>query len=347
MSTARFQMSRKNRLSVIGAVLLVIALGTTAAVVVGTRRLASPPAAAPTAPAAAGGASALVIDGLQQTAARDGVTEWILNAGAAVFLQEEKKFLLTEPRVTFFRAEGQTFFLSAAKGTVATERHDMDAEGDVVIRNERYRARTERVRYTHAERMISSDRPVAITGDRGEITADTGSVDVRANRMRLAGNVQGLVPAGTTASDRETLQIASDRLRVDMDGDWAEFSGRVRLDQKSTTTTADTLTVHYTRPAEHAGAAAGAVEEVTLTRIVARGSVTVKTEDGTAEADEAVYEPAAGTLTLIGRPATVKSASAVVRGARVVISPRTRHMSAESGTAGRVSVVWRAPASRP
>lgn len=340
MSAARFEKKRKKRLLVSGAVLLAVALGTTAAVVIGTRRLAAPPAAVP---APAGSGSALVIDGLQQTAARDGVTEWILNASAAVFLQEEKEFLLTQPRVTFFRGAGEAFFLSAAKGRVATERHDMDAEGDVVIWNERYRARTERVRYTHAERMIASDRPVAITGDRGEITADTGSVDVHANRMRLAGNVQGLVPAGATTAGREPLQIASDRLLVDMDGDWAEFSGRVRLDQKATTTAADTLTVHYTRPPDHAEAAA----EVTLTRVVARGSVTVKTEEVTAAAEEAVYEPAAGTLTLLGRPATVKSAAAVVRGERVVISPRTGHMRAESGTAGRVSVVWSAPASRP
>lgn len=342
MSAARFQAHRGKRRLAIGAVLLAVVLGTTAAVVIGTRRLSSPPA-----PPAAGSGSALVIDGLQQTAARDGVTEWILNAGAALFLQEEKEFLLTEPRVTFFRGEGQAFFLSAAKGTVATERHDMDAEGDVLIWNERYRARTERVRYTHAERTLAADRPVTLTGDRGEITADTGSVDVQANRMRLAGNVQGLVPAGAAAGGQEPLQIASDRLLVDMDGDWAEFSGRVRLEQKATTTTADTLTVHYTRPAEHAAAAAGTVEEVTLTRLVARGSVTVKTEEVTAEAEEAVYEPATGTLTLLGRPATVKSASAVVRGERVLISPRTRYMRAESGTAGRVSVVWRAPASRP
>lgn len=341
MPAAPFRASRNKRLFVIGSILLAIALGTTALVVLGVRRLSAPPAAVP---AAGGDTGALVIDGLQQTAARDGVTEWLLNARTAVFLQAEKAFLLTEPRVTFFRGEGQSFFLSAAKGRVATERHDMEAEDDVVIWNERYRARTERVRYTHAERMIASDRPVAITGERGEITADTGAVDLPGNRMTLAGAVAGRLAAG---ADREPLQIASDRLRVDMDGDWAEFSGRVRLDQKSTTTTADTLTVHYIRPAGDAGAAAGTGEEVTLERVVARGNVTVAARDLTAEAAEATYDPAAETLTLTGRPAAVKSASAVVRAERVVISPRTGHMKAGNGTGGRVSVRWSAPASRP
>ncbi len=338
--------NRKRRRLAIGTALALIVLGATAAVVIGTRPGSPLPASSPE-PEAAGGASALVINGLQQTAARDGVTEWILNAATGVFLQEEKHFLLSEPRVTFFRPQGQAFFLSARNGSLATERRDMDAEGEVVMWNEHYRIRAERVHYSHAIREIESDRPVTITGDRREITADQGTVDLTGNRLRLAGNIRGLFPAGSSPANDDTLKIASDRMLVDMDREWAEFSGRVRLDQNATVTTTDTLTVHYTVPAKRTGPATGSPEDVTLTRIVARGNVAVTRAEVTATADEALYDPAAGSLTLTGRPATMKSPSALVRGERIVVFPHTRRLRAESGSAGQAAVVWAPPASRP
>ena len=184
--------NRLKRLRVIGAVAAVILLGTAAAVVVGTYRLS--PVKKPSAPAAADSGS-MLIEGIQQTAARDGLTEWILKARSGRLLQAEKKFLLTEPYVTFFRSDGQTFFLSAANGVVATDSHDMEAEGDVVIWNDRYRIRTEQIRYSHADRVIASDRPVSIAADRRKMTAAAGSVDLKANRVRLEGDVRGEIPA--------------------------------------------------------------------------------------------------------------------------------------------------------
>jgi LPS export ABC transporter protein LptC/lipopolysaccharide transport protein LptA len=330
----------------IGAVVAVLVLGTAAAVMVGTRWLL--PIAQPTAPETpAAASSAMVIDGIQQTAARDGVTEWVLNARSGTLLQAEKKFLLVEPHVTFFRPDGQSFLLSARHGAVSTDSHDMEAEGDVEIWNDRYRIRTERVRYAHADRVIEADRPVKITGDRREITADTGSVDLKANRVRLEGEVQGEIPAEPAGAAQDTIRIAADRLLVDADTDSAEFSGRVRLTEKTRVTTADTLTVHTAPRSERTDPAAADLEDVVVHRVVARGRVLVQTGDSTAEADEAIYEPAAGTLTLSGRRTTLRSPSVTLNGQRVVISARTHHMTAEGGSAGRVSVVWTPSGSRP
>ncbi len=334
------------RLRRVGIVVAVIVLGTAVAVVVGYRRLL--PVAEPTAPAApSSDGSTMVIDGIQQTAARDGVTEWVLNARSGTFLQAEKKFLLTEPHVTFFRPDGQTFFLSARRGAVATDRHDMEAEGDVVIWNDRYRIRTEHIRYAHADRVIESDRPVAITADRREITADAGTVDLEGNRMRLEGDVQGEIPADPTGSARDAVRISADRLLVDLDADSAEFSGRARLAEKNTVTTADIITVYTAPRSERAGSTSPDPDQMVVNRVVAHGRVVVQSGDSTAEAEEAVYEPNAGTLTLTGRHTTLRSPPATVRGQRVVISTRTRHMTAERGSAGQVSVVLTPSGARP
>lgn len=336
---------RVRHLRRIGAVAAIILFGTAVLVAIGTLWLSPVKGPMPPATPAADGSS-MVIEGIQQTAARDGVTEWILNARTGRFLAAEKKFLLTEPHVTFFRSDGQPFFLSAKNGVVATDSHDMEAEGEVVIWNERYRIRTEHVRYTHAERVIASDRPVAITADRREMTAAAGSVDLKANRVRLEGDVRGEIPAEPAGSDRGAVRVSSDRLLVDLNADTAEFSGNARLAEKNTVTTAETLTV-YTEPrSEGTRSAAADPDQVVVKRVIARGGVVVRAEDSTAEAEEAVYEPGTETLTLTGRQATLQSPSTALGGRRIVISTRTNHLTAEGGPAGRVSVVIR-PSSRP
>jgi LPS export ABC transporter protein LptC/lipopolysaccharide transport protein LptA len=335
---------RMKRALAIGAALALIAAGTAALLGVGARLRTGASGPAP-APAPADG-DALVIEGLRQTAARDGVTQYVLNARSAILLQEEKRFLLTEPRVAFYRPENETFFLSAAKGAVATELRDMEAEGEVLMWNDRYRVRTERVRYTHAERVIASDLPVAVTGKGSRITADAGSVDLEANRVSLAGNVQAKMAAGPADEGDETLHIRSDRLLGDMDGRWVEFSGNARLDRQAAVITAEVLTAHYAPPGDGASPAGGP-EELTLTQAAARGNVAVSAGNLNATAEEALYDPAAERLTLTGRPAAIRTPSVVVRGARLVVSLRSRHMSAEGDSARRVSVLWTPSADSP
>ncbi len=340
------QTDRRGRLWRIGIAAALIVCGTAAAVMIGYRRLA--PVAQPPSPAApSADGSQMVIDGIQQTAARDGVTEWILEARSGTFLQAEKKFQLTEPRVTFFRPDRQPFFLSARSGRVATDSHDMQAEGDVVVWNDRYRVRTERVRYTHADRWIASDRPVAITADRREITAEAGSIDLKTNRMRLEGEVRGEIPADPPGSAQDAVRISADRLLVDLEADSAEFSGRVRLAEKNTTTTADQITVYTAPRPEHAGSTTPDPDQIDVDRVIARGRVVVQSGDTSAEAEAALYEPETGTLTLTGRDATLRSPSVTLRGQRVVISMRTNRVAAEGGPSGRVSVVVSPSGTRP
>ena len=126
-----------------------------------------------------------------------------------------------------------------------------------------------------------------------------------------------------------------------------EFSGRVRLAEKNTTTTADQIT-DYTAPRpEHAGTTTPDPDQIDVDRVIARGRVVVQSGDTSAEAEAALYEPATGTLTLTGRDATLRSPSVTLRGQRVVISMRTNRVAAEGGPSGRVSVVVSPSGTRP
>jgi LPS export ABC transporter protein LptC/lipopolysaccharide transport protein LptA len=337
-------------------VLGIVGLGIAAAVYFGARHLATVPEqiAAP-APNAGG----MLIDGVHQSAARDGRTEWILDARSATYFPDGKMFQLSEPSVTFFRADGQKFFLTARRGTVLTDSHDMDASADVVIWNDTHRLETESIRYRYAERLIESQSPVKVTTHTGELTADALSANLQTNRMAFSGHVQGFLltapPAAAAGAPAalpppvatDKARVQAEHLDVDMNTNAAEFSGHVHLAEKGTVITSDTLTV-YTAPKEAETApAAGALAEAVITKMIIRGQVVIQTDSSTARTDEAVYEPSSGLLTLSGRDTLLTSESATVRGHHMVLSRKDGHLTAEGKAPERVKVLWVPRPRRP
>jgi len=336
-------------------VLGMVGLGIAAAVYFGSRHIAtvSEQIAAP-----ARSAGGMLIDGVHQSAARDGRTEWILDARSATYFPDDKKFQLSEPNVTFFRADGQKFFLTARRGTVLTDSHDMDANEDVVIWNDTYRLQTDSIQYRYAERLIESQNQINVTTHTGDLTADTLSVNLKTNRMAFSGHVQGLLlaapptAAGAPAAllspaATDKVRVRAEHLDVDLNTSAAEFSGHVHVVEKDSAITSDTLTVYTTQKEGQAAPAAGSLSEAVITKMIARGQVVIQTESSTARADEAVYEPGSGRLTLSGRDTLLADESATVRGHHMVISRREGHLTAEGKAPERVKVVWVPQPRRP
>jgi LPS export ABC transporter protein LptC len=137
------------------------------------------------------GSDALVVERIHQTSTRAGRTEWSLEAASAQYVMPEKKMILKDLAVTFFAEDGQRVYLTSRNGKVKTDSHDMEARDDVVIYNDLYRLETEQINYAQAARRITSDTPVKITGQAGEIMADSLSVDLNTNRLVMKGNVRG------------------------------------------------------------------------------------------------------------------------------------------------------------
>ena len=251
------------------------------------------------------GTEAMVAERIHQSATRDGRTEWSLDAASGQYLLTEKKVLLRDLSVTFFTQDGQKVHLTALNGTVKTDSHDMEAQDDVVVYNDLYRLETARMNYAQGSRRITSDTPVKITGQAGEILADALAIDLNTNRMTMKGNVRGTLTASgeTAASPRGPLRIQSEELAADMNADTAEFIDRVRVVDDVYTITADRLTVHFKPQAEGQSRMAGAVSSRDLSRVVARGRVVVRTQGLTAGGDAGEFEPGTGRAALWGEKA--------------------------------------------
>ncbi len=183
MPLMRFTAARRR------ATALVMVLGVAAAVAYYLLR-PTPPPAEPPARVDSGG---MTVQNIRQASTRDGRTEWVLEAVSATYRTGEKKVLLKDMHVTFFRKEGGEIYLTARDGTVMTDSQDMEAHGDVVVWNDQYRMTTEELAYTHATRIITSGTRSRITNAAGEIEGDRLRVDLNTNLAEMDGHVQGRI----------------------------------------------------------------------------------------------------------------------------------------------------------
>jgi len=145
---------------------------------------------------------------IRQTATRDGIKEWSLEAGSALYIKNEKKAVLKDLFITYFLKDRSEVYIEAEQGILQTDTNDIEVSGNVVIRNESYQVKTRRLIYEHERRLIISNDPVYISGDDVELSAATLKYDLNANKIVLTGNVEAAI-----ARDFEALQDAGTGLR--------------------------------------------------------------------------------------------------------------------------------------
>jgi LPS export ABC transporter protein LptC len=133
----------------------------------------------------------LSMKSLRQTATRDGIKEWSLDAGSAQFIDGRKQAILKNLSVTFYPKEGEPVFVTADEGILKIDSNDIEASGNVVIKREGYRLDTESIQYDHGRRMIHARRPVKITAEAFSLAADAMSFELDTRKTEFRGNVQG------------------------------------------------------------------------------------------------------------------------------------------------------------
>lgn len=126
-----------------------------------------------------------------QTATRDGIKEWNLEAKSAAYVDATKQANLQDVIVTFFLKDGGKVYLTADQGILKTDSNDIEVTGNVIVKNESYRLRTKKLNYEHTKRIIFSKVPVEIVGDSLNLTADSMSFDLNANRIFFKGRIEG------------------------------------------------------------------------------------------------------------------------------------------------------------
>lgn len=129
---------------------------------------------------------------VHHTATRDGVIEWSLDASSAKLLDEKKQLILDDLSVVFYMKDGKKAYLTAEKGFLHTESNDIEVAGNVVVKNDNYVLKTEKLNYEHTRRILFSNVSVEISSDSEKLTADSISFDLNTKKTMLEGNVKGI-----------------------------------------------------------------------------------------------------------------------------------------------------------
>ena len=126
-----------------------------------------------------------------QTATRNGIKEWSLDAASADYMDENSTVIFKDLSVTFYLKDETMVYITANQGTLKTDSNDMELYGDVVVTNKDYKLRCENVYYDQDKRIIFSKVPVNLTGNSFELVADSMSLDLNTDKALFEGKVKG------------------------------------------------------------------------------------------------------------------------------------------------------------
>ena len=126
-----------------------------------------------------------------QTATRNGITEWSLDAASVDYINDKNQAIFHDLSVKFFLKDKTNVYLKADRGILNTVSKNMKIFGNVVVENGSYRLKCDNLYYKHNGRMIYSDTSVSITGDLFNLVADSMSLDLNTNRSIFEGKVEG------------------------------------------------------------------------------------------------------------------------------------------------------------
>lgn len=135
----------------------------------------------------------MAITSVRQTAVRNGVMEWCLDAVSAEYINAEDRAVFTGPSVTFFMEGRGNIKVTAEKGMVLTDSNNISVSGDVVVKDNDYVMKTQALNYDNGVRVFSSNVPVALSGKDFDLRADSASLDLKTQQAVLKGNVRGIL----------------------------------------------------------------------------------------------------------------------------------------------------------
>jgi len=128
-----------------------------------------------------------------QTAIRNGIKEWSLDATSVNYIVKKNQAIFQDLSVTFYLKDKTEVYLTANKGILKTDSNDMELFGNIVVKNSKYRLKTENLFYRHNKRIIFSKVPVKVAGAAFDLAADSMSLNLNTNKTMFEGNVEGIL----------------------------------------------------------------------------------------------------------------------------------------------------------
>lgn len=178
--------SKKIKLVLLSALLLIA--GITLALFIGYRRISKQ---APGLISAVQNQAKISLGKVHQTATRNGVKEWTLDARSADVINAKQQAIFQDLSITFFLKNNTKVYLTSDQGILHTDSNDIEVFGNVVVQNNSYQLKTEILHYKHKERILFTEVPVDIISQTARITGDSMSHNLDANKTILKGNIKG------------------------------------------------------------------------------------------------------------------------------------------------------------
>ena len=117
--------------------------------------------------------------------------QWKLAAVTAEMEAETGQMILQSPEINFYLEDGSQVHLTAQKGILYTRDNNMEVQGNVHLRSDRYTLVTEALAYDHERRVITATEDVRISGKAIQLHAATMTYNLTTNQARFGGPVTG------------------------------------------------------------------------------------------------------------------------------------------------------------
>lgn len=130
---------------------------------------------------------------IRQTATKNGIREWHMEAESATLVREKQTMLLVNPNVEVFMTDGDNVHLTAKEGIIHTDSNRLAVSGDVVATTRLYQFRTESVVYDPTTRKLRADTPVFISSESVTLRANNMAMNLKTSITRFGGGVEGTI----------------------------------------------------------------------------------------------------------------------------------------------------------
>jgi LPS export ABC transporter protein LptC len=130
---------------------------------------------------------------IRQTATKNGIREWRMEAESASLLKEKQTMLLVNPNVEVFMTDGDNVHLTADEGIIYTASNRLSVSGNVVAQTRLYQFRTESVVYDPDTRELRADTPVKVSSKSATLKAKAMTIKLTTRITCFEGGVEGTI----------------------------------------------------------------------------------------------------------------------------------------------------------
>lgn len=120
--------------------------------------------------------------------------KWEIKADAARYVKKENLAIFENVRVRLVMAGGRTFVMTGDRGEFATDKRDIGIKGHVRIVTDCGDAfTTDHLRYTNAEKRITTDAPVIMENNRMQISGKGMNLSLKQQELTLLARVKARI----------------------------------------------------------------------------------------------------------------------------------------------------------